>query len=150
MYKKFNSTRFNEILEIERKGIFNEGFALPGYHEVIDTLNDFERAVYTLAINVFNSDMNAIEKKFQLNTISGLLWFSIIDRLNLWEKPKYYGINKGRTIVIVDKESIKMMRPEAKTITSIDDLPEGLKNALTNLVMSSTSNEAGKGPISNN
>ncbi len=145
--EEFGGEVMDEIKRIEREGKFSEGIALPGYHEVVDPLTPFERAINTCMHNVLNSEMDKSLKSFQAQALSNLMWFSIVNHHRLWYKPNNYGINKGKTLVIVDEESMLSelgSKTEEKTITSIDELPKELREALTKLVLSSKSFGPGK------
>lgn len=50
-----NGEVMDEIKRIEREEKFSEGIALPGYHEVVARLTDFERAICIYMNNVLNS-----------------------------------------------------------------------------------------------
>ncbi len=162
-----------------RKSDFIEGPALPGIHEVVGQLDDFERAVVTYLMStikslfekvrtrsfkesedleLLKSEIMAMELKKVL--LSKFLWFIIFDRLNLWDKRTMgeFGINKGKSVVILNPDFISDMERssdpniQAVKIESIDDLPEEVKEALTRLVLSSSDfkGRAGQGPINNN
>ena len=132
----------NEILKIEKSGKFNEGVPLPGSHEFVASLNNFERAIYTYAINISKLEMESSKKLFQISAISGFMWFSIISRLDLWDKPDSYGINNGKSLVIVDEESFTEamgIKIEIKKINSVDELPEEIREELMKSLMLSKS-----------
>lgn len=141
-----------DILEIEISGKFDESIILPGCNEVVGYLTDFERAIHTYIMNIFKSKMEQPKKEFQISILSGLFWFLVVNRLNLWDKPLSYGINKGKTIVIVDKEAVAEMlglNMTGKKISSIDELPQEVREALVGFVLSSKSFKKPDNPTEN-
>lgn len=164
-------------ISLIRKSDFTEGPALPNIHKVVGKLDDFERAIVTYLMSTVNSlferaqtksfkeskdiellksEIIAMERKNFL--LSKFLWFIIFDRLNLWDKGMVedFGIDKGKNVVVLEHDFIpnKENSPDIKVvkIETIDDLPEGVREALTKLVFSSPSFKGGlgQGPINNN
>lgn len=153
----FGGSEIKRIVEIWKKGEFAEDYGIPGYHEHLGPLNDFERAIFTYMIEVWKEMRSyqkngaelkgrdaALEKyKRKISTAKQFLLFIVTDRMNLWEKDiKMIGINKGKNVVAVDSDSlaeaigISATRTE-KVVESIDDLPDDIRNSLFDLVLSS-------------
>jgi hypothetical protein len=138
MNNELNGKVSKRILEIEKSGKFHKGYTLPGCHEFVAHLNDYERAICTYMEEIFISGADREAIKFQVEILKGELWFSIIDRLNLWANPKSYAINNGSSLVIPDDDAVKeILGAHNMEVNSIDDLPGELRKALTDLVLSS-------------
>lgn len=140
MNQKSGGKASKRIAEIEKSGKFQKGISLSGCNEFVARLNDHERAMcaYMEEIIISGADIRSI--KFQTEIVRGELWFSIIERLDLWEKPNNYAINNGESLVILDDDALREIIG-SKTInaSSIDDLPDEVRKMLTDLVLSSKS-----------